>query len=354
MSQSGSRHRRVVGNRAAALVVLAAIQIAGSNNCLAGPAACAPRLRPQDEVWLVSSRGLSWCDPPQNVARLRYWRFDRQRSWVVSSLSELSATDDPQVTTVVFLHGNRVSTSEAFTGGWIAYRRLVKCADERPVRFVIWSWPSDQVCGPVKDARVKAARTNPAGYYLAWFVGQLHPDVPVSLWGHSFGARIATGAMHLLGGGKLAGRRLDAQVGSSRRPMHVVLLAAALDDHWLLPGHRHGDALSRTDDMLLINNGCDRVLKRYQLMYPCRGCEQALGYVGLATWCLSPDDTQKVHQLDACCHVGKQHQFANYIESPDLVARMRACLLFENRPTTLAKPASATTSDAPAAELAMQ
>ncbi len=163
-----------------------------------------------------------------------------------SDLAELVATDDPDVISVVFLHGNRIPSCEAFTKGWSAYRQLVRCADERPVRFVIWSWPSEKVGGPVEDARVKAARTNTHGYYLAWFVDQLNPAVPVALWGHSFGARIATGALHLLGDGTLAGRTLADRVSNSPRTMRAALLAAAVDRDWLLPGHCHGQAIVAT------------------------------------------------------------------------------------------------------------
>ena len=145
---------------------------------------CQPR--PQDTVWLVDSRCLASCDVEQNVERLKYWRYDREQGWVRSALPELLAGDDPDTMTTVFLHGNRIATDEAFTKGWLAYRRLTRCADERPVRFVIWSWPSDKAGRPIEDARIKAARTNPAGYYVAWFLDQLEADVPVSLWGHSF------------------------------------------------------------------------------------------------------------------------------------------------------------------------
>ncbi len=167
-------------------------------------------------MWLVSSRGLGCDGLAKQVDKLQFWHYDRERSWVKTGLGELLASDDPQVTTVVFLHGNRISHEEAFTKGWNAYRVAVRQASERPVRFVIWSWPSEAVRGPVNDARVKAARTNPAGYFLAWLLDQLNPDVPVCLWGHSFGAHVATGALHLLGGGAIGGHKFDERVHPAR------------------------------------------------------------------------------------------------------------------------------------------
>jgi hypothetical protein len=331
--------------RTLAHVALAVVACACARQCLAGPVQCTAQPRAQDSVWLVSSRGLSACRPAENVTRLRYWRFDRQQSWLPSSLHELVASDDPAVTTVLFLHGNRVEANQAFADGWYAYRRLMKSADDRPVRFVIWSWPSEQYCGPLNDARIKAARTNSAAYYVAWFTRQIGQEVPLSLWGYSYGARIASGALHLLGGGSLAGRRLDEAAPAARRPLQVVLVAAALDDHSLLPGHANGKALSQANAMLLVNNGCDRVLKRYQVLYPGRGCQQALGYVGLAAACLAEEDARKIRQIDACCHVGNQHQFVNYLESPYLMARMRAYLLFQKPQAHNAPQASPPVAD---------
>ena len=282
-------------------------------------------LRAGDQLWLVSDRGLG-CNVADGAPRLQYWRYDCQRLWTRASLDELLAAEDPEMVTTVFVHGNRVSCDEAFTKGWSAYRGLVRCADERPVRFVIWSWPSDPVRGLIDDARLKASRTNLTGYYLAWFLDRLSPQSPLSLWGHSYGARAVTGALHLLGGGQLAGRVLDERVHPERDPAQVVLLAAALDNHWLIPGHTHGQAISQTEELLLINNSSDRLLKRYHLLYGRRSCAAALGYLGISQRSLGVEGN-KVQQLDASCQIGKQHIFALYLQAPGLMAPIRATLL---------------------------
>ena len=300
--------------------------------CGAGP-------REQDDVWLISCRGIGCGQGPQQVERLRYWHYDRAAGWQVAALTDLLATDDPDVVTVVFLHGNRIPFDEAFTKGWSAYRSVVACADDRPVRFVIWSWPSEPLRGLVNDARTKAARTDPCGYCLAWVLDRIKPQVPVSCWAHSFGARIVTGALHLLGGGQLNGQRLAERTHTQRDPMQVVLLAAAVDSDWLLPGRLEDRAMSQVSSMLLINNGCDALLKRYHMIYCRRSCQQALGYTGLAAGYLAGSDRGKVSQLDAGGVVGRRHLFANYLCSPDLMARMRSYLLFDNTSTvTAAKP----------------
>ncbi len=294
-----------------------------------------PQPRTQDELWLVSCRGLSCSNVEQQVGKLSYWRYVRKDGWVKSTLPEQLATDDPNVITTVFVHGNRISWADAFCKGWRAYWTLVRCADERPIRFVIWSWPSESLQGLINDARTKACRTDPAGYYLGWYLDQLSPETPVSLWAHSFGARIATGALHLLGGGAVAGNQLDQRLHATRQPMQVVLLAAALDNDWLIPGHCHGNALSQVASMLLVNNCSDALLKRYHVIYGRRCCEQALGYTGLSSWSMTPEDLSKVNQVDASYHVGKRHLFDLYLSSPDLVGRMRPVLMFQPSMKTL-------------------
>jgi hypothetical protein len=239
----------------------------------------------------------------------------------------LVATDDPNVITTLFAHGNRISHEEAFSTGWTAYRALAQSADEHPIRFIIWSWPSESYRGLVEDARMKAWRTGPAGYHLGWFVDQLNPQAPVSFLGHSFGARVVTGALHLLGGGSLDGHRLGKRVHPDRQLVQVVLLVAALDNDWLLPGHYHGRAMSQVAGMFLVNNNSDMLLKHYHILYGRRGPEEALGYTGLATWCVSNADLSKVSQIDGGCQVGRRHQIVGYLESPDLVARMRPYLV---------------------------
>jgi hypothetical protein len=302
-----------------------------------GQVACRSLPRAQDELWLISCRGLGCGDAQQQTSNLQFWRYDRERSWVRADLPELLAGDNPNVITTIFAHGNRISRDEAFTKAWNVYRKLVQCPDERPVRFIAWSWPSEAVRGPINDARVKACRTDPAGYQLGWFVDQLSPDVPVSLWAHSFGARVVTGALHLLGGGAINGHHLAERKHTMRPPMQVALLAAAIDSDWLLPGHGHGKAYSQMAGLLLVNNGGDALLKRYHLIYNRRSCQQALGYTGLSNWHLPSADWAKTNQIEASGHVGRRHILDNYLQSPELVARMRDQLL--RAPTEQSKTA---------------
>lgn len=308
-------------NSLAALIVLLAMPLAAE--AASSKESCCG-LRPQDQLWLVSDRSLG-CASNCVEPRLQYWRYDCQRRWTRASLEELLTAEDPQTNTVVYLHGNRLSSGEAFERAWTSYRALVRCADERPIRYIAWSWPSDKAGGPIQDARIKASRTDTTAYYLAWFLDRLNPGAPLSLWAHSFGARAATGALHLLGGGELCGRVLERK-HPERVPANVVLLASALDNGWILPGRFHGQALTMTAHMLLVNNCADRLLKRYELISGRRSGRVALGFVGISRRALGPE-AAKVTQIDASGYVGKQHQFMLYVQSANLMARMRAALL---------------------------
>lgn len=335
---------------AVSVIALTLLAVGSANVPGADVVSCHAQPRAQDTVWLVSSRRLGACIGGDELARLKYWRFDRQRAWTRSGLEEVAGSDNAEVTTVVYLHGNRISSCEAFTQGWHAYRRLSQCADQRPLRFIIWSWPSAKICGPLQDARIKAARTNAHGFYVARFLDHLDGNVPVSMWGFSYGARVGTGALHVLGGGTLGGRRLDSRVHAERQPVRVALLAAALDDGWLLPGRRHGDAPSQVGSMLLVRNGCDRLLARYHWIYGRRCCQEALGYVGLPLWRLPAEDARKIRQIEASCYVGNQHAFANYLASSHVMAQVRDALLVE-KPSASEPSEDDVASDTPQVEL---
>ncbi len=111
--------------------------------------------------------------------------------------------------------------------------------------------------------------------------------------------------------------------------------------------------MSQLASLLLVNNGCDALLKRYRLLYCRRSCAAALGYTGLCN-CLPAEDWTKVAQVDACCHVGRRHTFDGYICSVDLMARMRPYLMFEGgTPTKVTMELGLATADSATEEVAL-
>jgi hypothetical protein len=301
-----------------ATTVSAASSAASSSRSCDADCKCV--VRPHDQVWVLSTRwlGCAGCtiDEPPGIA---VQKRTAEHGWTPSSLDEFFASDDPCVPTCIAIHGNQVEPGEALVHGMIAYCRLIACFPEKqPVRFVIWSWPSQKMDGILKDVRIKAARTPTESKYLAWVLNRINPETKVSLVGFSYGARIATGAMHIVAGGTLNGCSLP-DVQPDRVHYRVVLLAAAMDSHWLADGAHHGKALDAVESMLLINNECDHILKRYRFIDRSKN-RDALGYEGLAGYSAR---YAKVCQMDACGNVGHYHNWYVYFNSRRLVAAMQ-------------------------------
>jgi hypothetical protein len=273
------------------------------------------------QVWAISSRSGS---------RLQYWRHTEGCGWTPSSHEAFLATDRPDLVTCFYVHGNRLPHAEALSEGWHVYQRLgASLSPEQPLRIVIWSWPSTRVEGPVQDLRLKAFVSEAHAWHLAWLVDQMHPDVPISLIGYSYGARLVSGALHLLGGGHLAGHSLDHRVHPHRAPLRAVLMAGALDSHALTPRGHNARAASQVERILITVNPKDLVLHYYPLL---RGLlhtgPPALGYTGFFAHTLGPD-SHKVLQWNVARYVGQDHDWQRYLHCPAILTPLRAYVLFE-------------------------
>jgi hypothetical protein len=193
---------------------------------------------------------------------------------------------------------------------------------------VIWSWPSEQTQGVLADARQKAYLADVSAHPLAWVVDQIDPRVPVSMVGFSFGGRIATGALHLLGGGCLMGCRLHERAHAERCPSRAVLLAGALDNLSLCVGQRNAEALCQTDRVLAMVNNQDSVIKWYPLLYGLNGPD-AIGYTG-AICHLGPCHAA-YRQMCVGHIVGQEHDWAPYFRSCYLLSAIANTALFADR-----------------------
>ena len=288
------------------------------------------KVRPGDTIWLLNTRNV-YCDCDGNCSldKLKVHRNVKCDTWRTSDLAGFLAEDDPSVNTVIWIHGNRVDSWTARNRGLAMYSSLTKQAtDERPIRYVIWSWPSTQVRGLLNDVMSKAYRSDFEGQALAEVLAQINPETPVGLMGFSFGARIVTGAMHISAGGRLGRYQLAKRSAEPRKPYHAVLLAGALHDYWLQPNSYHGLAVSQTSHMLLLNNSCDWVLSRYHWIDRCsRPC--ALGSWGVASLHQLGDQKEKIKQHDVSYLIGSEHHGPSYIYSPKAMRMARQALIFD-------------------------
>jgi hypothetical protein len=178
-------------------------------------------------------------------------------------------------------------------------------------RFVIWSWPSEFIVGPLRDVREKAIRSDEQACSLAWLVSHMAPDTPVSMIGYSYGSRLVCGAGHLLGGGRLAGRALPVVV--PRTAMRAVLIAASMDNDSLQPGQRNGQALTQLEQVLVVVNAYDPALRWYPMMYAPPGPD-ALGHAGAAGAA-----TNRIVHLDLSQSLGRVHDVKAYLACPSLI-----------------------------------
>lgn len=293
----------------------------------------------RSSVWLVCTRNLP-CDGSSSdcLEGLVVHRL-QDAGWRRSDLDELVADQTP---TTVYVHGNRYESTDAIEVGTTWSRLLVSggCCDG--IRFVIWSWPSAPECGPVRDLRTMAYRSELQGRYLAEFVDLLPDASPVSLIGHSYGSRLISSTLHLLGGGTIDHVMQEAPCPECERSVRAILMAAAVDCDWLLPGRRHGSALLAAERVVVLKNDRDPILKRYHLLYPCND-PQALGYAGLPRSILCGPYGCQVAECDVSDFVGARHSWVNFARSTRIVELIRR----EIRSLTMRKRALARDSGQP-------
>jgi hypothetical protein len=277
-------------------------------------------VRLQDEIVVVNVRPLCGsCDPASlrsGAVIENYAIYDAigHRRWQRSDLDSFLAYDS-SVPTIVYVHGNRMTPGDARQQGLDVYRRLARYSGSSgpPIRFVIFSWPSEQAGRLLRDVRIKAARTGPAGCQLAWLVDQMPAETPISLVGFSFGARIITGSLHLLGGGSLGYLSLYERVHPDRPPVNAVLISGTMHAHWLGDGQYHGRAMTQVNRMLSVNNCRDPAMRYYHLAFD--GRPQALGLRGPT--CIAPAERSKIMNRDVSRYVSR-HLLDQYMCVPEL------------------------------------
>lgn len=284
------------------------------------PSEAAPlnRVRKQDQFWLLSTRDIGCIDEEDVVPQKLVGS-----EWKQQTVDDLVKSISPKVVTVLYLHGNRKDEQGSVVDGLATYHEMIgKFADERPVCFLVWTWPSDQIPRPLRDVRVKATRSDEEAWLLARMLSKFPEGTPLGFVGFSLGCRITSGALHLLEGGELAGRTIEAP---KRFPVRAVFWAAAVHNDWLLDGQFHGCALHSVDRMLILVNSCDSALKYYHLLE--RDRPQALGYSGLAGG-LSADLNARIEQRKVENLVGQEHDSEPYLYSSYITQRAREYALW--------------------------
>ncbi len=244
-----------------------------------------------------------------------------------STLDELLKTDSQDWFTVFYVHGNLTSHQGAVEVCNLLRSQLPeRVCSGQPVRLILWSWPSDCDAGRLRDdTAVAGARAATESYYLGRFATMLHADQRMLVVGYSFGARVTTGALHLLSGHSLGGRELnDEHMGENKLQaprLRAVLLAAAIDVDWLIPGHFHGAAAMPVERMAITTNRRDFVLSKYRIAEK-RNAPAAVGKVGPPLGAMG-HDAAKIVTLNVANDIGIHHGSPHYFASPQVISLIR-------------------------------
>jgi hypothetical protein len=280
------------------------------------------REQQQDQVFLISTRAIGTrCEHDAMCSGLvceSHAGHGGSTGWESLSWKQLAAELAKPTPTIIYIHGNRVDCGYSKSHGLAIYRSIAgRREDDGPIRFIIWSWPSSQIRGQVRDYQVKAARTKQVGWQLAWAIDQLPAETPIAVIGYSYGARVASGALHLLAGGRLGSLELNERLHPDRQPVRAAFVAAALDANWIRPGGYHGRALEQVDELLLVNNHLDPAMRFYHLAMETGA--RPLGYGGPRGLGQFAD---RVRSVDVTGAVGRHHAIEEYLASSSRVTRV--------------------------------
>ena len=157
----------------------------------------------------------------------------------------------------------------------------------------------------------------------------------MSLLGYSFGARIATGALHLLGGGQLSGRVTSCHMTGAitrvsscwRRRCTTTGSARVATTKW---------PVAHIDYLLNLYDCCDPVLKWYPKLY--KGSHaQALGFTGMYTGDLGRR-LKRLNSMVFCRRVACGHLLLQECSSGSACSRFSSGIRPDGEPVGEASP----------------
>jgi hypothetical protein len=278
---------------------------------------------PQHQLWKINTRDLPAYDNFQaNVGKWRYEQFS-DGLWTVSSKESFDR--GKKIPTCVVVHGSPASDDYVVGLSMDVYYSLSKfLGPEKTIRIVIWSWPADKThASLIKDFRDQTIRGERQGYYLAHFVDQQRKSSPVMLIGYSMGARSASAALQLIGGGRVESLPAFQADTKNNQPIIGVLVAAAIDTTWLAPGGRYDRVVGQTDHFLVTVNSRDPILQRYPRLYGSKkAIQQSIGYCGIANRDALQDNASRYTQIDITEAAGATHDIRSITRSRPLLEKI--------------------------------
>jgi hypothetical protein len=282
-----------------------------------------PLCHPDDELWLISTRSICGCPDEATTPDFRVSKFDGISQWQTTDLTTLTTALKTK-RTLLWVHGNRIDDATAYDSGWEAYRAFAS-GQREGVRLVTWSWPRDQIHGQLRDIRAKTGQSHDDGALLGWFLRRVPGEARIDLVGYSLGARlIGVGLQDFATGGSAASSSQPSTTSKTPR-LRSVLLAPAIDNHWLLPGEKQGQVLGVSESVYAVYSSCDRVLKWYPRAV-CGSTSRALGYTGLVNPSRLGELSSRYSESDISNLVGKVHDWEVWLRNEGIRSRVRGFL----------------------------
>ncbi|MCC7422966.1 MAG: alpha/beta hydrolase [Planctomycetaceae bacterium] len=284
-----------------------------------------------NDFWIVSSRNcIQQGNRTSASCPLDYYRCDRGNRRVAKDENEFRRSIPPGVPVCIVVHGSFTDWDTVCADAAATQRWLRAAAPHLPVQIVLFSWPSEPttVLLPPVDTGIMGTRAEFNDVYLSQLIQRIPAESPVSMIGHSHGARAISSTLHLMGGGIVQGYRYPNPQAFPHR-VRVVFMAGALDHHWLDPGERYGRALPRIDALLNVRNCQDWALAFYEWRRPFAGA--ALGKDGLYN-----EDRRrlgelnsKIREVDVSRLLGTNHLWPSYIRRPEIATAAVPYVYFE-------------------------
>lgn len=288
-----------------------------------------------EDHWLVSIRHCK-----QNCRRCAYCcslDFFRDCCKERVTQQDFVSALQPGVPVCIVVHGSYVTADSIQEECRRTFCWLRNAAPHRPLHVVFFTWPSEGVTTldpgiamstpvPGFDVAVLGRRAEANGVRLAQLINCIPSQNPVSIIGHSHGARMVSSALHLIGGGQVQG--LGMKPGPQHR-IRTVLAAAAIDHDWLRPDERYGRVLCTTECLLNLKTRKDWALWFYPLRKPFSPA--SLGRKGFTDRDLEKlgDHAAQVSELDVTDWIGNGHMWPNYYEHPELAEAIAPVIYFD-------------------------
>ena len=286
------------------------------------------------DYWIVSSRRCAQAGRPVCPGGSRdYFHMGPAGRPQLLNEPSFQAWLAPGVPACIVVHGSFTNWNDAVYGSRMMYEWIRAAAPEQPLQIVFFTWPSDGTAWwllPHVNVGVLGRRAEFNGFYVADLIARIAADHPISLFGHSHGARVVMSAVHLQAGGMIQGQRLW-NAGTDPRRYRVVLAAAAVDQHWLSRGGRYACAWGRIEALVNLRNRNDIALAIYPLRRICSGL--ALGRSGFRPLDRITFDRygMGVEELDVTHLLDTGHLWDNYYVRPEIARSIVPYLYFTDR-----------------------